>query len=79
MFGSNLSSWIETRGLDDVFGSYWVGIRRLGKKIENSSSFIKNKKSSDLSQVSSSLPNNPQTQKQGIQFQSTKTDFSQTS
>jgi hypothetical protein len=48
VFGRTLFLWIEPRGLADVFGGCWAGIRRLSKKIENSSGFTKSKKSSDL-------------------------------
>jgi hypothetical protein len=34
MFGGDLSLGIETGVFDGVFGSYWAGIRRLGKKIK---------------------------------------------
>jgi hypothetical protein len=32
--GRNLKEWDENRCLDDAFGSCWVGIHRLDKKIE---------------------------------------------
>jgi hypothetical protein len=84
MFERNLKRREVIRGFADAFGGCSAGIRRLEKKIASHQefNFSKNQKFSDILsfyQVYESLPNNLQTNQQGLQFQSSFSVCFQTS